>query len=46
MEIDWEYKICYINCGDDNISLANKNYKNRLVDKKIKEYLAVFGALN
>ena len=26
--------------------LTNENYKKRLVDKKIKEYLKVFGALN
>ena len=26
--------------------LTKKNYKNRLIDKKIKEYLQVFGALN
>lgn len=32
--------------GVDIVSLTNNNYKSRLIDKQIKKYLEVFGAVN
>ena len=44
--VDYIFFICYIINGDDIVALTNNNYKKRLIDKKIKEYLEVFGAIN